>query len=578
MKHTEARSLTLTMLVLACQVSCGRSAHDPESPALLASCDPGLSAAVLDRREASFRLTWTGITGVASYQVRYATVPLSLTNFEDVAVTTNVPYTDAPAAGGVPDGITVRNLLPETSYYFAVAGKDAAGSTISFGTTATAATAKFNVTTLSGSNGATELFGYQLGTEGDVNHDGHSDLLVGSFNGQKAYLYLGVVGPAPTTATVTFSGDATTKSFGRGVAIIGDVDADGIDDLAISDRATTARVFIFRGRTSWPASLTVADASYVITADATYANNALLGASLARLGDFNGDGIDDFAIGAHFYGTGQNGRVIVVLGKSGFGSVQLPDSTNTITIDADPALTTPWFGYRIHGLGHFYNSTGGTTMIVGAPGTSAGTAGSEGRLYAFHGQSGTGGLIPIGAADHVVVGGALKVRLGAVLAGLGPLWSSSPAVASGCPIDRTVPSGSARLFSGSPAAGPFSSQSTLIQTAGAATNNGQVVIGGQLSGIDTVYSLIGDSKPDVIEVPTTATFFYIVDGRALAGPPASPIDAGSVGAVKLALPAGWTTTGEADGKIVPDINGDGYADFAIANATGTTAGKVAIYW
>jgi hypothetical protein len=118
----------------------------------------------------------------------------------------------------------------------------------------------------------------------------------------------------------------------------------------------------------------------------------------------------------------------------------------------------------------------------------------------------------------------------------------------------------------------------LYQVAGAATNNGQVVIGGQLSGIDTVYSLIGDAKPDVIEVPTTGSFFYIVDGRALSGLSASSIDAGSVGAVKLALPAGWGTTGEAEGKLIPDINGDGYADFAIANATGSTAGKVAVYW
>ena len=39
------------------------------------------------------------------------------------------------------------------------------------------------------------------------------------------------------------------------------------------------------------------DANYVITVDATY-DGSILGAIIARLGDFNGDGVDDFALGA----------------------------------------------------------------------------------------------------------------------------------------------------------------------------------------------------------------------------------------------------------------------------------------
>ena len=167
-----------------------------------------------------------------------------------------------------------------------------------------------------------------------MNGDGLSDVLVGSFNGQFAYLFLGTSGDfTPTAPSVVFSGTATTKVFGCAVAQIGDIDKDGLEDIAIADRSTPQKIYIFKGRHTWPATMTAANADYTITPDATdtrYANS-LFGMTMARLGDFNGDGVDDFAIGAPQF-NGTFGRVVVVLGKSGFGGVTLPDATNSITI------------------------------------------------------------------------------------------------------------------------------------------------------------------------------------------------------------------------------------------------------
>ncbi len=53
----------------------------------------------------------------------------------------------------------------------------------------------------------------------------------------------------------------------------------------------------------------------------TYAATQL-GGSMARLGDFNGDGVDDFAVGAFGYNGGR-GRVVVILGRSGFSAANL---------------------------------------------------------------------------------------------------------------------------------------------------------------------------------------------------------------------------------------------------------------
>jgi hypothetical protein len=83
-------------------------------------------------------------------------------------------------------------------------------------------------------------------------------------------------------------------------------------------------------------------------------------------------------------------------------------------------------------------------------------------------------------------------------------------------------------------------------------------------------------------VPQNGSAFTIIDGRTFAGPAlASPVDAATIGAVTVPFPANWSATAEGGGRLLPDINGDTYPDFAIStitNSSGAIAGKVAIYW
>ena len=543
-----------------------------------------LTVTVTDRRATLFELVWTApsVNGqpATGYQVRYAKVPITSTNFNDTTVTTAVTYTGTPKATGSTDGMTVR-LYIENDYYFAVQGTNSTGGGAIDATT-TPVAAHFNVTTLAGTSGmATEEFGAQVDPSGDVNGDGLSDILVGSFNGQFAYLFLGTLGSfSTTTPTVVFSGDATTKAFGRAVAQIGDIDNDGLEDIAIADRSTPQRIFIFKGRHTWPMTMTISNADYVISPDPTDTrySNSLFGMSLARLGDFNGDGIDDFAIGAPQF-NGTFGRVVIVLGKSGFGSVTLPDAVNTITIDADPTGTTHFLGYRVMGLGHFYSVNSGTTLVTSAPGTTvSGSDGSEGRVYAFHGQTGSSGAISIASADNVTVGPGPNARIGLVLASLGHLVNSLPSPGTGNTVDaQSVAGSSGTVFalSGTAAAGPFMKNTIFTQSG--ATGTGAVVIGGSISGRDAAYSFIGDIKPDIIVVSQTANDFDIVDGNAVPGL-SSPVDSEMAAQTKVAVPSGWGSTGEAEGGLAPDLNGDGHSDFAIANTFGAVPGKIAVYW
>jgi hypothetical protein len=44
------------------------------------------------------------------------------------------------------------------------------------------------------------------------------------------------------------------------------------------------------------------------------------------------------------------------------------------------------------------------------------------------------------------------------------------------------------------------------------------------------------------------------------------------------LPAGWTATALGLGDLIRDINGDGFADFALGDQFGVVPGRVVVFW
>lgn len=74
---------------------------------------------------------------------------------------------------------------------------------------------------------------------GDVNGDGIDDVLASALDGN-VYLYFGSASTTPLsgTANVTFAGP-TAGAYGRGLASIGDFNGDGIGDFAIAARGAT---------------------------------------------------------------------------------------------------------------------------------------------------------------------------------------------------------------------------------------------------------------------------------------------------------------------------------------------------
>ena len=181
---------------------------------------------------------------------------------------------------------------------------------------------------------AYDFSGWRADPGGDVNADGYNDILIGALgadsvgnariNAGEVYLIFG--GPALPAEIhtnnlgnqgVTIFGADANDTAGRSVDIVGDLNADGYDYIAIgadnssglNDAAGLAgEVSIFLGRGSWPSSfdLNVADA-----ADFTlYGIDAGDGAGIhvRGVGDLNDDGIDDLMVGAHKADSWNNSR------------------------------------------------------------------------------------------------------------------------------------------------------------------------------------------------------------------------------------------------------------------------------
>ena len=235
-----------------------------------------------------------------------------------------------------------------------------------------------------------DYFGYSVSSAGDVNGDGYTDFLVGApyndekaDNAGKAYLYLGggfgKVNPIDPDPFLQFLGETKGDNFGTLVTSIGDVNADGYDDILVGapyndERGDNAgKAYIYFGG---PAMDNQPDLVLLGARAKDY-----FGSSAAKAADVNADGGNDFAVGA--YGNDEAaidaGKVYVY-----FGGSSLDNQADKTFLGKNKG---DYFGFSLASAE--LNGDSKSDLIVGAYGNDE-AAVDAGRVYVYFGGSSFG--------------------------------------------------------------------------------------------------------------------------------------------------------------------------------------------
>lgn len=249
-----------------------------------------------------------------------------------------------------------------------------------------------------GSSG--QQLGFSVAIAGDTNGDGHDDLLVGArfsdpgglTGAGSVMLYSGFHGGLLRQ----WDGDAAGDLLGSSVAGVGDLNGDGLADVMMGATGASPGGVTGAGSVYVYSGL---DGSLILQLDGASAGDNF-GHSCAAAGDIDGDTLGDLVIGAPF-----------TLGWVGTASVYS---------GADGSLLHEWhgsspldsLGWSVAGAGDLDND-GTPDLITGAPLASPSGLARAGTVFAYSGTT--------GALLHQWDGAASEDRLGRAVDGVGDL-------------------------------------------------------------------------------------------------------------------------------------------------------------
>lgn len=321
--------------------------------------------------------------------------------------------------------------------------------------------------------GGLHQFGASVGIGGDVNGDGHADVLISAFLGGPAtergrvYVYSGNASDGYALLR-SYDGLTDYGLFGWAIDFVGDVNGDGSDDIVASAPGKwwdaipdTGAVYLLDGASSntflwgdtapatdtyygydvqaagdvnnnsapdflisspgalsWDGRVWVRDGSTrSVIAQINGSSGELLGYDVTGLGDLNGDGYGEFAAGGPWYNSMQ-GRVHVFDGQ-----------THSVLWTYVAPLVSDAFGVCIAAAD--LNADGQQDLLVGARGDDPNPAGTQiGRVYSFLEGDPDNDLIEVGCDNCPVM--ANPGQEDADLDGVGD-------VCDNCPLDENTP-------------------------------------------------------------------------------------------------------------------------------------------
>ncbi len=376
-----------------------------------------------------------------------------------------------------------------------------------------------------------------------------------------------------------FQGAGTDARFGISVGSAGDVNGDGIEDVLIASQGPQvgghSAVHLFQSPT--PGFVNAGAASATIESDLVGDG---FGQAITALGDMNGDGYGDFAVGAPYasgIGTASTEGRPSVLIFTGPMSGRATSLTADATFEA--ANINDWTGHRIGAVGDV-TGDGVVDMLVSAPQASVGS-GSDyaGVVYLLEGDWRR--TESLGDAVAVFTGEANDSRVGmgaATLAGdvdgdgQNDLLMTSPEV----PVGANAGVGAAYVVTRS-ASGQVDLGYADVRIYGrsAGDNFGSsAASAGDVNndGYDDI--IVGALNSDLGATDAGAAFLFH-GGPSFSG----PLDTGDATFFVVGAQAGASTGFAVTG--IGDLDADGHADFAVSDPAGfdgTGVGAVAVIY
>jgi hypothetical protein len=410
--------------------------------------------------------------------------------------------------------------------------------------------------------------GRSVAIAGDVDGDGFDDVLAGEpgwdddagNDAGAAYLFAGGDSGPAATPTWTSVGDAAFGEHGFAVAAAGDLDGDGFADVVVGAPSYDA-LHSEEGRAQVFMGGTGGLAS---SADWTYATTqlgSLAGWAVSSAGDVDGDGDDELLVGIPSWDGGHRneGRVLGFPGD--------PAGLDTYDWLVESNQNSAYFGSALSSAGDV-DADGYADVAIGAWYYDE-TYKNEGTAWVYLGAAGGLRSTP----DWAAYGGANYAYMGWSLAGAGDVDDDGfDDLLVGMHGDDSgaADAGAAMLFSGS-AAGLGATPSWTATGASTSANFGRAVAAaGDLDGDGIADVVIAAPYQDGTDNEMGWAGAYL--GRS--GGPGTSV--------------AWETTGSDEGETLGlglagggDIDGDGLDDLVVgspgAATGGIDAGRVTVY-
>jgi len=231
-------------------------------------------------------------------------------------------------------------------------------------------------------------YGVRVGCAGDVNGDGFSDVFVGAYlysdtdyDGGKAFVYYGSASGPSTNPDWVFGTNGNPGAWvGLGLACVGDVNGDGYSDVAVGAPFFDVGPMADAGKI-W---VFMGGASGLETTASWEKTGNIPSATLSRVagaGDVNGDGYEDIILGSPFYSnpTPLGGLACIHLGSEN-------GLESTPHFEYAGTMIQGLLGSNVASAGDV-NGDGFSDVLIAARGHTV-TATKGGAAYLFCGGSG----------------------------------------------------------------------------------------------------------------------------------------------------------------------------------------------